>query len=216
MKNSQVQGKSRLNWAALLKNSPASKSALGSIGAAAAGAASAGVASGLGSGVLAGGVLGAGGLAGAAIGAVVAGPPGAIIGAGIGGFLGDRLQWAARAEKLELALDEHLDRRVLRRRGELPLDRRQIAPQPRDALPRVGQLLALAAQLAVEQRGLAADLEERLLQVRDRRPPEGLQVVDALQIAGRGRGGHRSQSPAPSPRRRPSWDKRPQFFDSLF
>ncbi|MGB5542029.1 MAG: sortase-associated OmpA-like protein PdsO [Gammaproteobacteria bacterium] len=49
-----------------------------------------------------GGNLGVGG--GAAIGALVAGPAGAIIGAGVGGFLGERLQVAASVDTLETSL----------------------------------------------------------------------------------------------------------------
>ena len=56
---------------------------------------------------------------------------------------------------------------VLGRRRELPFQRGKVPLEPRDPLLRLGELLALAAQLAVEDRGLAADLEQLLLQLGD-------------------------------------------------
>ncbi len=102
-----------------------------------------------------GGKFGVGG--GAAIGAVVAGPPGAIIGAGIGGFLGDRLQWAARAEKLELALDESLaDADDLR--AVLDSERTQLERMRRDRSRLDGRIAELE-----QRQSLAAGLELAVL-----------------------------------------------------
>mgnify|MGYP000600333952 CR=1 FL=1 len=50
-----------------------------------------------------GGKLGVGG--GAVIGAVIGGPASAIVGAGLGGFLGDRLQLAASVDDLQASLE---------------------------------------------------------------------------------------------------------------
>ncbi len=102
-----------------------------------------------------GGKLGVGG--GAAIGAVVAGPPGAIIGAGIGGFFGDRLQWAARAEKLEASLDESLaDADDLR--AVLDNERAQLERMRRDRDRLDGRIAELE-----QRQSLAAGLELAVL-----------------------------------------------------
>lgn len=102
-----------------------------------------------------GGKLGVGG--GAAIGAVVAGPPGAIIGAGIGGFLGDRLQWAARAKQLEASLDESLaDADDLR--AVLEAERTRLERMRRDRSRLDGRIAELE-----QRQSLAAGLELAVL-----------------------------------------------------
>jgi len=102
-----------------------------------------------------GGNLGVGG--GAAIGALVAGPPGAILGAGIGGFLGERLQLAASVDRLETSLHQsRADAEDLR--SVLDLERAKLT-RMREHGTRLDQQIA-----ELEQRELlAADLQLAVL-----------------------------------------------------
>jgi len=102
-----------------------------------------------------GGNLGVGG--GAAIGALVAGPAGAIIGAGVGGFLGERLQLAASVDTLETSLHQsRADAEDLR--SVLGAERAQLL-RMREDRSRLDQQIA-----ELEQReSLAADLQLAVL-----------------------------------------------------